>query len=69
MWAEPSNKNPLEKVTLMRDNPEGDTDQQNAERDVAAEEIKQKGDDGLTGAKKAASDIVDKVKDAVSGDK
>lgn len=66
-WAEPKNNNPLEKVNLMRDNPEGDTDQQNAERGVAAEEKKQKGIDGLSGPQKAVDKAVTGIQEAITG--
>ncbi|KAK9816176.1 hypothetical protein WJX74_002543, partial [Apatococcus lobatus] len=66
-WAEPRNNNPLEKVSLMRDNPEGDTDQQDAERGVAAEEKKQKGIDGLSGPQKAVDKAVTGIQEAITG--
>ena len=68
-WAEPKNNNPLEKRTLMRDNPEGPTDSQQADREVATEEIKQKGIDGLSDVQKKVDEAVEGVQDAFSGDK
>jgi hypothetical protein len=61
VWAEPKNKNPLEKATFMRS---GASSSDVKAGEEAVEGIKEKVEDVIEGVEDAAKGLADKAKDA-----
>lgn len=64
-WAEPSNKNPLEKQTVMRQSPTGQSKGLKDEGAVNDEEVKQGAQDAVSGVKNKAQEAGDAIAGAV----